>query len=158
MKIMVINGPEMTMLGKSGDKMPGFETLDSINERLARLAGELGISCEFFTGNGEGELVTLIQSAWNAADGIILNAGNYAHYSIAIRDAIASVKKTPVIEVHLTNIFSEEEFRRYSMLSPVCKGVIAGFGADCYRLALYALASELSGGNSQAVRPRTDGS
>lgn len=138
MKIMVINGPDMVISPGAGKQ--GAETLEAVNERIAKRAEELGISCGFFQGNSEGELVSLIQSAWNAADGIILNAGDYAHYSIAIRDAIASVKQVPVIEVHPANVYAQEEFRRVSMISAVCRGVIAGFGYDCYFLALYALA------------------
>lgn len=136
MKIMIINGPDFNILDKP-------EPPDVLNSRLERKAGDLGLSCEFFQSDSEGGLVTLIQNAWGSgADGVILNAGDYAHYSIAIRDAIASINK-PVIEVHLTNIHSDEDFRHISMLSAVCKGIISGFGQDGYFLALYALASVL---------------
>lgn len=133
MKIMVINASDFNVPDKT-------ETRESLNSRLARRAEELGISCEFVNSDSEGGLVTLIQSAWGAdgADGVILNAGDYSYYSIAIRDAVASIDK-PVVEVQLTNIHADEEDRRVSVLSAVCKGVIAGFGQDCYFLALHAL-------------------
>lgn len=133
MKIMVINASGLNMPDKP-------EPHESLNSRLARRAEELGISCEFFNSDSEGGLVTFIQSAWgaNGADGVILNAGDYSYYSIAIRDAVASIDK-PVVEVQLTNIHADEGDHRVSVLSAVCKGVIAGFGQDCYLLALHAL-------------------
>lgn len=127
MKIIVINGP-------------GTEDVDSLNARLELRAGELGASCEFFRSNAEGDLVTAIQNALHA-DGVILNAGDYSRYSIAIRDAIASIK-TPVVEVCPVNIHEDGESRHISVLSPVCRGVIAGFGGDVYFLALSALVPE----------------
>lgn len=148
MKILVINGPDMNTASKR-------EIVRSINERLLEEAKSLGIICEFFEANGEGDMVTLIQSAWNSAEGIILNAGDYAHYSVAIRDAIASVKKTMVVEVHPANVHASEEFRRASMLSPVCKGVITGLGEECYFLALRALASEFNAASRQPARAQT---
>lgn len=146
MKIMVINGPGMNISGKS-------ETLESLNSRLARQAEELGISCGFFQSNSEGELVTAIQNAISD-DGVILNAGDYSHYSVAIRDAIASIK-TPVIELHLTNVYASEEFRHSSMLSPVCKGIISGFGQEGYFLALSALHSEFGAKTRKESRGQT---
>lgn len=131
LRVMIING--------TNGNMPENNT----NAFLSAKAEELGISCEFFQGSSEGELVTLIQSAWDSADGVILNAGDYSHYSIAIRDAIASINK-PVIELNLTNVYACEESRHTSMLSAVCKGVITGFGQDEYLLALHALAYEFT--------------
>lgn len=128
------------MLGQREPEQYGTETLEHINTRIAALGRELGIACTFYQSNGEGELVTAIQQAGNQ-DGIVLNAGAYTHYSIAIRDAIASID-TPVVEVHLTNVYRREEFRRSSCLSPVCVGVICGFGADSYLLGLRALAAQ----------------
>jgi 3-dehydroquinate dehydratase-2 len=139
-RIVVVNGPNLNLLGAREPDKYGRETLETINERLARKASELGAACEFFQSNSEGELVSAIQRAADA-DGIILNAGAYTHYSVAIRDAIAAIG-APVVEVHLSNVHAREEFRRVSMIAPVCRGVIAGFGAKSYVLALYALARD----------------
>jgi 3-dehydroquinate dehydratase-2 len=136
-KIIVINGPNMNLLGTREPEKYGRETLDVINARIAREASRCDAECEFYQSNSEGGLVGAIQRA-SEMDGIILNAGAYTHYSIAIRDAIASVS-APVVEVHISNVHAREEFRRISAISPVCRGVIAGFGADGYILALYAL-------------------
>ncbi|MDR2611197.1 MAG: type II 3-dehydroquinate dehydratase [Clostridiales Family XIII bacterium] len=137
MKIVVINGPNLNMLGKREPGIYGSETLDAVNEWLAAEARALGAHLEFFRSNIEGEIVTAIQDA-DSYDGIILNAGAYTHYSIAIRDAIASVK-TPVVEVHLSNVHAREEFRKKSMIAPVCAGTISGFGKASYKLALFGL-------------------
>ncbi|MDR1922505.1 MAG: type II 3-dehydroquinate dehydratase [Candidatus Adiutrix sp.] len=136
-RIVIVNGPNLNLLGAREPNQYGHESLESINRRLAELAGEIGAECEFLQFNGEGDLVAAIQAA-AGADGVILNAGAYTHYSFAIRDAIAAVA-APVVEVHLSNVHSREEFRHTSVLAPVCRGVIAGFGADSYFLALRAL-------------------
>ena len=143
--ITVINGPNLNLLGEREPDKYGTETLRSINGRIARIAETLGVGCEFFQSNSEGDIVSAIQRAGldGRSDGIILNAGAYTHYSIAIRDAIAAVR-TPAVEVHISNVHAREEFRRVSVIAPVCRGVIAGFGADSYILALYALAGELA--------------
>ena len=133
-KLKIINGPNLNMLGKREPDKYGAESLDDINSRIAALAKELGIECSFFQSNVEGELVTAIQEA-GGFDGILLNAGAYTHYSVAIRDAVAAVK-APVIEIHLSNIMSREEFRHESMIAPVCKGLVAGFGGESYLLAI----------------------
>jgi 3-dehydroquinate dehydratase-2 len=138
-RIAVINGPNLNLLGTREPDKYGSETLDSINAHLARLAAELGAECEFFQDNSEGGLVSAVQRAAET-DGIILNAGAYTHYSIAIRDAIAAIR-APVVEVHISNVHAREEFRRVSVIAPVCRGVIAGFGAESYILALRALAA-----------------
>jgi 3-dehydroquinate dehydratase-2 len=135
--ILVINGPNMNMLGKREPEKYGSVTLEEINRIIESKASELGVRCEFFQSNSEGELVTALQNAGNA-DGIILNAAAYTHCSIAIRDAVAAIE-TPVVEVHMSNIYAREEFRHRSFLAPVCRGSIAGFGAKSYLLALYAL-------------------
>ena len=137
-KIAVINGPNMNMLGKREPDKYGAMSLAALNEKLAEKAAALGVRCEFFDSNSEGALVTAIQNAGDA-DGIILNAAAYTHYSVAIRDAVAAID-APVVEVHMTNVAAREDFRRNSVLAPVCKGSIAGFGAQSYALALYALA------------------
>lgn len=136
-KITVINGPNLNLLGSREPETYGGETLDGINGKIAQKAAALNAECVFFQSNIEGELVSAIQNAADG-DGVILNAGAYTHYSIAIRDAVAAIQ-APVVEVHLSNVYAREEFRHASMITPVCRGTIAGFGADSYLLALYAL-------------------
>jgi 3-dehydroquinate dehydratase-2 len=133
-KIVIINGPNLNMLGEREPGVYGAEILAEINAWLAREAAALGIDLTFFQSNVEGEIVTAVQDA-GGADGIVLNAGAYTHYSIAIRDAVATVS-APVVEVHLSNVYAREDFRHVSVIGPVCKGVIAGFGKDSYLLAL----------------------
>lgn len=133
MKLLFINGVNLNMTGLRERDVYGGETLDEINARIA--AHFKGDICEFFQSNSEGEICSEIHSA--AAenfDGIVLNAGAYTHYSYAIRDAIASVD-VPVVEVHMSNVYAREEFRHKSVISAVCKGVVAGFGKDSYILA-----------------------
>ncbi len=133
MKFLFVNGVNLNMTGEREKGVYGTQTLDQINAEIA--AHFKGDKCEFFQSNIEGEICTAIQSAdKNGYDGVILNAGAYTHYSIAIRDAIASVK-TPVIEVHMSNVHAREEFRHKSVISEVCKGVICGFGKNSYILA-----------------------
>ena len=130
MKLLFINGVNLDMTGVREKGIYGTETLDEINKSIA--AHFKGDECEFFQSNIEGEICTKIHKA--QADGIILNAGAFTHYSYAIRDAIASVK-IPVVEVHMSNVHSREEFRHKSVISEVCKGVICGFGKNSYILA-----------------------
>ncbi|MDR2430960.1 MAG: type II 3-dehydroquinate dehydratase [Candidatus Margulisbacteria bacterium] len=140
MKVLVIHGPNLNLLGAREKKIYGKITLSAINTDLAVLAKKHKIAIEFYQSNIEGEIVTEIQKAQKKFDYIILNPGAYTHYSIAIRDAISGVKAR-VIEVHLSNIHAREKFRRESIIAPVCIGQIAGFGRDSYRLALeYILA------------------
>jgi len=136
-KIVVINGPNLNLLGTREPDRYGTDSLEEINGKVAKEAERLGAQCEFFQSNVEGELVSAIQNSGNT-DGIILNAAAYTHYSVAIRDAVAAVS-APVIEVHLSNVFARENFRHTSMIAPVCRGSIAGFGAKSYCLALHAL-------------------
>ena len=142
MKLFVVNGPNLDMLGKREPTIYGADTLDSINAELAEICRELGIEVEFYQSNSEGALIDIIHSARENADGIVLNAGAYTHYSIAIRDAI-SASETPCVEVHLSNVHKREEFRHKSVISAVCEGVICGFGKDSYRLAVLALHNKL---------------
>lgn len=130
MKFLFINGVNLNMTGVREKGVYGTETLEEINAQIA--AHFKGDDCEFFQSNIEGEICTAIQNA--KADAIILNAGAFTHYSIAIRDAIASVS-IPVVEVHMSNVHAREEFRNKSVLSEVCKGVILGFGKNSYILA-----------------------
>ena len=135
MNILVLNGVNLNMTGRRERGVYGVQTLREINERIAAYAAERGVEVKFFQNNNEGELCTAIQSAQGRYDGIILNAAAFTHYSYAIRDAIAAVT-VPVVEVHMSNVHAREEFRRNSVLTPVCRGEILGFGADSYILAL----------------------
>lgn len=137
-KILVLNGPNLDMVGIREPGVYGNETLEVINSEIAEYAKELDIQCDFYQSNCEGALIDKIHSVLNDYDGCILNAGAYTHYSYAIRDAISSVNK-PFIEVHMSNVHSREEFRHTSVISAVCKGVIAGFGKNSYKLAVKAL-------------------
>jgi len=139
-KFMVINGPNLNLLGTREPEIYGNITLRSINSAILARAALLCAECDFFQSNIEGELVTAIQQSGNY-DGIILNAAAYTHTSVALRDAISAVS-APVVEVHLSNVFAREEFRHLSLISPVCLGVISGFGTNSYILALEALVSE----------------
>lgn len=137
-KILVINGPNINMLGKREPGIYGSETMESINERLSLEAKALNCDIDFYQSNVEGELVTKIQQTLGVYDGIIINPAAYTHTSIAIRDALAAVD-VPAIEVHISNIHKREEFRHTSLTAPVCLGQICGLGADGYVLALYKL-------------------
>ena len=148
--VLVLNGPNLNMLGVREPSIYGTETLDDIEALCLERAESLNIAIDLRQSNLEGELVSWIQQARGEHDGIILNAGAYTHTSIAIMDAL-SVAELPVIEVHLSNVFRREAFRHHSYVSPVAKGVICGFGAHGYLLALDALArlidADLSNGN-----------
>ena len=148
MKILVIHGPNLNLLGKREPDIYGVATLDDINKRLSALAGELGVDVSFFQSNHEGELVQKIQEAMGVFQAIVINPGAYTHTSIALRDAISSTG-IPTIEAHLSNIHKREEFRKHSFISGVAIGQIAGFGADSYLLALRAAAALGTGSNKQ---------
>ena len=138
MKIQIINGPNINLLGKREPSIYGSVTFE---DYLADLRKEYAdIEIDYFQSNIEGELIDKIQQVGFEADGIILNAGAYTHTSIALQDAIRSVT-SPVIEVHISNVHAREEFRHKSMISCACQGVILGFGLKSYRLALEALKS-----------------
>ena len=132
MKLLFINGVNLNMTGTRERGVYGCETLEDINGQIAGHFKDRGVECEFYQSNIEGEICTALQKA--ECDGIILNAGEFTHYSYAIRDAIASVS-VPVVEVHMSNVSSREEFRRKSVISEVCAGSIAGFGKNSYILA-----------------------
>lgn len=142
--VLVINGPNLNMLGLREPEIYGGRNLEDINNELSNLAGELGLKMEFFQSNHEGAMVDRIQAAMNEADLIIINAGALTHYSIAVHDALKMVN-IPVIEVHLSNIYQREDFRHHSLISPVASGGIFGFGLLSYKLALIA-AKEMLGG------------
>ena len=137
MKVLIIHGPNLNMLGERETKIYGEKTLDDINSQIKKKAEELKIEIDICQYNDEGKIVESIQKAVNVYKAIIINPGAFTHYSIAIRDAVASVS-IPVIEVHLSNIYGREEFRHKSVVAPVAKGQITGFGENSYLLALEA--------------------
>lgn len=136
--IMVLNGPNLNMLGVREPEIYGTTTLDDIHNACDELAGDLGMSVDFRQSNHEGELVTWIQEARDASAGIIINAAAYTHTSVAIADAL-KMADIPVIEVHLSNIHKRERFRHRSFISGVADGMICGLGAESYTLALRAM-------------------
>lgn len=144
MRILVIHGPNLNMLGKREPEIYGSSTLDDVNARLGKEAKDLGAKVEFFQSNSEGEIVGRIQAAMDSTDGILMNPGAYTHTSVAIRDAILSAG-LPVVEAHMSNIYKREDFRQKSYVSGVALGVISGFGAESYSLGLRGLVDYLKG-------------
>lgn len=140
MKILVINGPNLNLLGTREPEVYGSLTLNDIEKELNDFAVDINLELQFFQSNIEGEIVDAIQKAkfeWGCG-AILINPAAYTHTSVAIRDAIAAVE-LPAVEVHISNIHSREEFRKHSFIAPVCKGQITGFGIDSYKLGLQAL-------------------
>ncbi|MEG2597223.1 MAG: type II 3-dehydroquinate dehydratase [Oscillospiraceae bacterium] len=137
--ILVIHGPNLNLVGEREVGIYGKETLESINREIMNCAERLRLVCEIYQSNIEGEIINKIQDERHHYDGIVANMGAYTHYSYAIRDAIASVKK-PCVEVHMSNIYNREEFREKSVIAPVCVGQISGFGKQSYLLAMEGLA------------------
>ncbi|HWU00005.1 MAG TPA: type II 3-dehydroquinate dehydratase [Terriglobales bacterium] len=142
-RVLVLNGPNLNMLGVREPSIYGRDTLDDVARDCAAKAAKLGLELDFRQSNLEGELVTWIQQARGAAGGIIINPGAYGHTSIALLDALL-IAELPVIEVHLSNIFRREEFRHHTYVSQAASGVICGLGAQGYLLALDALATLLN--------------
>jgi len=134
-KVLIIHGPNLNLLGQRETDIYGTVTLDEINAKLIMMGQDENMDVEIFQSNHEGEIVDKIQKAKGDIDFIIINPAAFTHYSVAIRDAIASVE-IPTIEVHLSNIYKREEFRKKSVISSVVEGVICGFGSDSYYLAL----------------------
>jgi 3-dehydroquinate dehydratase-2 len=144
MKILVLHGPNLNLLGMREPEIYGSMTLGDINAHLIELGKEFGAELKCFQSNHEGVLIDALQDAQAWADGVIFNPGGYTHTSIALRDAISALK-IPVIEVHLSNVYAREKFRHVSLISGVCKGKITGFGWRSYTLGLRALAEMLEG-------------
>jgi 3-dehydroquinate dehydratase-2 len=132
-KIIIINGPNLNLLGKREPKTYGNKSFDSYFKELEVDFPEMKLTS--FQSNIEGEIINKIQQTGFSLDGIVLNAGGYTHTSVAIADAIAAIK-TPVIEVHISNVYAREEYRHQSLMAKHCKGVIAGFGLDSYKMAI----------------------
>lgn len=137
-KALVILGPNLNMVGVREKGIYGTETAETINNDILSYAKENGFECEIYQSNHEGDIIDKIHSALNKFDGVIINAGALTHYSYALRDAIACLN-IPFIEVHVSNIHAREEFRHTSVIAPVCKGQICGFGKIGYLLAFNAL-------------------
>ena len=140
MRVLYLNGPNLNLLGTREPGVYGRLTLAEIEAQVQALARTLGVEVEFRQSNHEGELVTWIQNSPTSHDVIVLNAAAYTHTSIALRDAIAATGQ-PTLEIHLSNVHAREEFRHRSVIAPVCRGMIAGFGAQSYILALHAAIS-----------------
>lgn len=143
MRIAVINGPNLNLLGVREPSVYGTETLGDVERRLHDVARDLGVTLEFVQRNGEGELVEYIHGLRGRADAAIVNAGAYSHSSLAIRDALTGVAM-PFVEVHISNVYAREPERRHSMLAPAAIGVICGLGTFGYELALRGLAAKLT--------------
>lgn len=136
MRIQIINGPNLNLLGIREPEIYGKKGFEEYLHQLRDMFPNVRI--DYYQSNVEGELINMIHEVGFDRDGIVLNAGAYTHYSLALMDAIKSVN-APVVEVHISNVHQREEFRRHSVISPACKGVVCGFGLDSYRLAIEAL-------------------
>ena len=140
MKLTIINGPNLNLQGEREQDVYGTETFEGLLRSLRSRYKDIDFG--YYQSNVEGEIINKLQEVGFTCDGIILNAGGYTHTSVAIRDAVAAIM-APVVEVHISNIYAREEFRRTSLISPVCKGTVSGFGLDGYRLAVEALQGEI---------------
>ena len=145
-KILIINGPNLNLLGEREQSQYGNNTLNDIENECFKLSEEFNDKIEFFQSNIEGEIVNKIQQVRNEFNGIIINAAGFTHTSVSIRDAL-EILKIPIIEVHISNIYKREEFRQKSLLSGVVTGGIFGLGTECYILAIKALQSLMKNGN-----------
>ncbi len=136
-KILIIHGPNLNLLGEREPGIYGSDSMQSINQACMAKCESIGYACECFQSNSEGTIIDCLHAARNNADAVVINAGAYTHYSIAIRDAIAAIR-LPVIEIHMSNVHKRDEFRHKSVISAVCAGVIAGFGKNSYLLGIEA--------------------
>ncbi|MDP8213978.1 MAG: type II 3-dehydroquinate dehydratase [Candidatus Euphemobacter frigidus] len=144
-RILVIHGPNLQLLGDREPEMYGRATLEQINEKLRKEADRLGVELRIVQSNHEGEIVDVIGEASRTADAILINPAAYTHTSVAIRDALAAVS-IPAVEVHLSNIYCREDFRRHSLIAPVVAGQVSGFGLESYLLGLRAVIGLVRGG------------
>jgi 3-dehydroquinate dehydratase-2 len=142
-RIAVLNGPNLNLLGTREPELYGHDSLDDIQRSLHTVASDVGAQLEFAQHNGEGDLIDAIHALRGRVDGIVINAGAYTHTSLAIRDALTAVE-VPFVEVHITNVYAREPERRHSMLAPAAVGVVCGLGAYGYELALRGLARSLA--------------
>ena len=136
-RVLVVYGPNLNLLGEREPDVYGHETMEDISARLREAAARDGVSLDVFQSNSEGAIIDRLHAARHEADAVVLNAGALTHYGYALRDAIVAIR-LPVVEVHMTNIDAREPFRRKSVLSPVCAGVVHGFGANSFLLGLRA--------------------
>ena len=144
--IIVINGPNLNLLGEREQSQYGSITYEELKNKCHKYSKDIGVNIEFTQSNIEGEIVTIIQKAKEKYDGLIINAGGFTHTSVAIRDALVVLKK-PSIELHISNIYKREEFRHKSMISDIVTGIICGLGANGYILAINAMQELLENGN-----------
>lgn len=142
LSVGVLHGPNLNLLGQREPALYGRDDLETINRGIAQRASELGVEIAFFQSNVEGELVDWIQQIGGRCDGLLVNAAAYTHTSVALRDALSAVD-VPFVEVHLTNVFAREPFRHHSFLSDIAVGLVVGFGADSYLLALDGIVAYL---------------
>jgi 3-dehydroquinate dehydratase-2 len=147
MKILVLHGPNLNLLGTREPEVYGHMTLNDIDQRLVKLGRELDTEVRTSQSNHEGALIDALQDARLWADGVVFNPGGYTHTSVALRDAIVAIE-IPVVEVHLSNVYAREQFRHKSFISAVCKGKITGFGWHSYTLGLRAVIDSISQSDS----------
>jgi len=152
MRVLVLHGPNLNLVGTREPERYGTEPLEEINRRLEAIAAEHESILRIVQSSFEGALIDEVHRAIGHADGVLVNAGGLTHTSVALRDAVAA--GPPAVEVHITNIYAREPFRRRSLLAPVCVGGVYGFGADAYRLGLLALLGHLERARAQAPGPR----
>lgn len=153
MRIAVIHGPNLNMLGRREPSIYGQTTLAQIDERLEQLAGELDVELEFRQANAEGEIIDYIHEAGARVAGYLINAAGFTHTSVALLDALLAVDR-PYVEVHLSNPAGRERFRHRSLLAPYARGVVQGFGADSYELGLRGLVRIVCAGDNDQAAPR----